>query len=229
MKIVILGGSGAVGASVIEALLPLSPVTEVHCLVRSPLKRSPHPKLRVHQVDLYDAKSYQSLLKDCHAAIITLGVGQPSKVSQQELYRTDYECAQLFASCCRSAQCASISVLTAILADPDSSTYYLKVKGMLELAIENLAFKQTFFFQPSMLMTDQNRYDWVQGLALKVLPVIDHALIGPMNKFRSIHVRDLGWCMALNAVREFNEGSSAHLRRLRWPDFQAVLRAPANP
>lgn len=62
-------------------------------------------------------------------AFCTLGVGQPSKVSKEELHRVDVEYSSAFAQACRQAGVEHISLLTAVNTSADSSLYYSRVKA----------------------------------------------------------------------------------------------------
>lgn len=224
MKAIVIGGTGAVGSVVVHSLAQDPSVSEVRCLVRRKPETNPIPgKISYFIVDLFDSNSYTEHIARCDAAFIMLGVGQPSQVSKEELLRTDFQAPLAFAKVCREKNVSSISVLTAVLASAESGVDYLRIKGELESNIEAMKFRGTFFYQPSMLMTKTNRYDWKQGLLLKIYPILDHLLLGPLKIYRSISVEELGRCMAKVAM-DFAKKSDRNdiVRRLTWADFKAV-------
>ena len=81
----------------------------------------------------------------------------------------------------------SISLISAVGADPNSWNYYLKTKGMLEEEIIKLEFESTNIFRPGHLMGNKNRFDIV--FADVVSRTIDPFLHGSLERFRSIAVK----------------------------------------
>ncbi len=216
---VVLGATGAVGRHVVIELARSSHWGKVTALGRRPLELSgtPPEKLRQEQVDLYDPAAYENFLSGHQAAFCTLGVGQPSKVSRDELYRVDVEAVALFAEACRRQGVEHFSLLTAIGANPGSRIYYLRFKGEIEERIKALGFTRVSFFRPSMLMTPKNRYGFSQAMLLRLYPWLDKVLAGPMRNFRSIKVADLGRAMVKNAEKP---GSGVEI--LHWSEFSRI-------
>ena len=109
-------------------------------------------------------------------------------------------------------------LLTAVLANAQSRVYYARIKGEVEERVRAEGFARASFFRPSMLVTPTNRYGFTQGLALAGFPFIDPLLVGPLSRFRSIKVSDLGKAMVRHAERP-----GAGVEVLEWREFQAVL------
>ncbi len=73
---------------------------------------------------------------------------------------------------------------------------------MVEFPIRIIAlgFERTSFFQPSMILTLNNRYGFAQGVMLAVWPAVSAVLVGGLRKFRGISVETLGRAIAKNAL-----------------------------
>lgn len=56
-----------------------------------------------HEIDIFSVKSYESFLSGHGTAICTMGVGQPSKMSQEEFIKIDKKAVLDFASACEKA------------------------------------------------------------------------------------------------------------------------------
>lgn len=220
MNAVVLGATGAVGTEVVRALLQSSRFQRVTTLGRRPLEipGAPPERLVSHVVDVFDPSTYESFLDGHAAAFCTLGLGRPSKVTREELYRVDVAAAADFASACRRKGVAHFSLLTAVGANPRSRAYYLRCKGEVEAKVRAEGFPRASFFRPSMIMTPVNRYGLTQAIFLAAYPCLDPFLLGPLRPFRSIAVEDLGKAMAVNAE---HAGSGAEI--LEWSGFRAVL------
>ncbi|MCY1054533.1 NAD(P)H-binding protein [Nannocystis sp. SCPEA4] len=220
-RVVILGATGAVGGQALAELVRSPAIAGVTSLGRRVVADAPAAaKLTQHAVDLEDAGSYRQLLAGHHAAICTLGVGQPTKVSREELWKIDVDYVLAFASACREQGVSSFALLGAVGADAGSRSYYLKMKGELEARVIALGFHRTSLFRPSMLLTPQNRYGTGQAILLAVWPKLDWVLAGPLRKFRGITVADLGRAMARDAERD---DPGVHV--YHWDEFSALARA----
>lgn len=217
---VVLGGTGAVGSSVVRALLAGDAWRRVTVLVRraDALSELKDPRLERRVVDVMDPGAYEHFLPGHGVAFCTMGLGEPSQSSREEFRRVDLDGAAAFASACRRQGVAHFLLLTAVGANPRSSIYYVHIKGEVEERVKAEGFARTSFFRPSMLMTPTNRYGFLQGTLLALFPLIDPLLAGPLSRYRSIKVSDLGKAMVRHAERP-----GAGVEVLEWKEFQAVL------
>lgn len=221
---VVLGATGAVGTEVVRALLQSRRFGRVTTLGRRPfhIPGAAPEKLVHHVADVFDPRAYESLLEGHAAAFCTLGLGRPSKVTREELYRVDVAAAAGFASACKRRGVSHFSLLTAVGANPQSPSYYLRCKGEVEEKVRALGFPHTSFFRPSMIITPANRYGLVQAVLLAVYPCLDPFLLGSLRRFRSVKVGDLGKAMVLNAECPIS-GTVPKAEILEWSAFRAVL------
>jgi uncharacterized protein YbjT (DUF2867 family) len=221
LKAILLGSTGAVGGHVLAELLRSPSFTAVTTLGRRPADvPDPPAKLAQRVVNLDNPASYQPLVAGHDAALCTLGVGQPSKFPRDEVRKIEVDYVMGFARACRSEGVKHFSLMTSVGSDPKSRYHYLEMKGSLEEQVKALQFQRTSFFQPSMILTPQNRYGITQALTLAIWPKINWALSGGLRKLRGIKVDDLGRAMALNAARD-GEG----VETFTWDGFQEILRA----
>jgi uncharacterized protein YbjT (DUF2867 family) len=224
MHAVVLGATGAVGTEVVRALLQSRRFGRVTTLGRRPfhIAGAASDRLVDHVVDVFNPAAYESHLDGHAAAFCTLGLGQPSKVTREELYRVDVAAAADFASACKRRGVAHFSLLTAVGADSKSPFFYLRCKGEVEEKVRAEGFSRASFFRPSMIMTPANRYGLAQALFLAAYPCLDPFLLGPLRSFRSVKVGDLGKAMAVNAERS-GSGSVPEAEILEWSAFRAIL------
>jgi uncharacterized protein YbjT (DUF2867 family) len=212
-RIIFLGASGAVGTEALQVLLQTNATIDLLLRRNLPSATSAHE----HLVDVLDPATYRHHITGHDVAICTLGVGQPTKVSQEEFTRVDKQAVFDFAIACKAAGVRHFTLLGSTLADASSKSFYLRSKGELRDAIEAMGFERFSVFQPSMILTQQNRYGFSQALMLALWPVLSPLLIGGWKKYRGIRVENLGRAIAQNIKRD-----AKGLEVFHWSEIKAL-------
>jgi uncharacterized protein YbjT (DUF2867 family) len=195
-----IGATGAVGGHAARTLVAMPEVGRLTLLGRRPVEGLAGAAVVQHVVDVMHPSTYAALLPGHAAAICTLGVGQPSKVSRDEFVNVDKTAALHFASACRASGVRHFSLLCSVGANAKSGNFYLRTKGELEDGLRALGFDRLSLFEPSMILTPVNRYGLSHGLLLTLAPWLNPLLVGPLRKFRGVRVEALGRAMARNLL-----------------------------
>jgi uncharacterized protein YbjT (DUF2867 family) len=219
LSVVMLGASGAVGMATLECLLKMDNIERITLLVRRAIPSLQDRRITQHVVDVFDPKTYGSFIAGHTAAICTFGVGEPSKVSPEEFIRVDHDAVLNFAKACRAGSVRHFELLGSVAADPNSRNFYLRGKGQLRVAAAALGFMRFSIFQPSMILTPQNRYGLSQGIMLVVWPWLSHVLAGGLKKYRGIKIAELGNAIAQN-LQSQNTGNET----LHWPEIMELSK-----
>lgn len=209
-----LGATGAVGGATLTELLKHKSVNKITLLGRRNIDGLNNKTVSQHKANIFESSSYSEYLNGHNAAICTLGVGEPSKMSREEFVRIDKTAVIDFARACKNAGIQHFELLSSIGISHKSSNFFLRTKGELVEELKALNFERLSIFQPSMIITPTNRYGLNQAIVLATWPIIDKLFIGPLKKFRGIKVEDLGKSMALNIFTK-----SKGLEQLSWKDF----------
>ena len=225
MKVVMLGATGGVGEQVVAALQAMTPLDKLSLLNRRIVPKLAGANTEQHVVDVFAPATYEALLPGHDAAICTFGVGEPSKVTNDELVRVDKGAVMAFAAACRAAGIRHFELLGAAAADPTSRIFYLRSKGELSQALAALKFERLSIFQPSMILTPTNRYGWTQGLTLALWPKLHPLLQGRTAKYRGIRIETLGTAMAANLLTPRPSVTDRAVEILHWPEFVALAGA----
>ncbi len=215
-SVIFLGATGAVGSEALRELLTIPSAQKITLLGRREVAGMPAGRVQQHRIDIFEPSSYADLASGHEAAICTLGVGQPSKMSREEFLKIDKQAVIDFARACRQAGVAHFELLSSVGVDASSSSFFLRSKGELVEELKALRFPRLSIFRPSMILTPTNRYGLMQGITLKVWPLLKPLLIGGLKKYRGVKVADLGGSMARNL---FTSGTG--YEELEWEDFQA--------
>jgi uncharacterized protein YbjT (DUF2867 family) len=220
LRAVLLGATGAVGRNVLLETLRSPAFASVTTLGRRPVEGvEAAGKLTQHLVDLGVPASYRDRVAGHTTAICTLGVGQPSKSTPEEVWKVEIDYVMGFAAVCKEAGVRHFSLMTSVGANPRSRFAYVRLKGEQEERVKALGFARTSLFRPSMLLTPENRYGPSQAILLALWPRLHPLLAGPLRHYRGIRVEDLGTAMARNAALDAPPG----VEILEWDDFHRLL------
>lgn len=219
-----LGATGAVGSHVAATLARMPDVGKMTLLGRRPLEGLHTDKASQLVVDVFDPASWDAAVPGHEAAICTLGVGQPSKISRGDFVRIDKTVVLDFATSCRKAGVSHFQLLGSVGADRHSRSFYLRTKGELEEGLKELDFERLSLFRPSMILTPTNRYGVSQGLTLAIWPRLRPFLAGGLRKYRGIAVDQLGKAIALNLT---TPGKAVEI--LHWDAIDALARDAVQP
>ena len=220
---VMLGATGAVGSHVAKTLAAMPDVASLTLLGRRPLEGLSGDQIHQHGIDLSETDSYQAFLHGHQAAICTLGVGQPSKMSKDDFVKIDKVAVLAFASTCKDAGVRHFTLLGSVGANAGSRSFYLRTKGELEEELRSLGFERLSLFRPSMILTPTNRYGFAQALTLALWPMLRPFLAGGLRKYRGIEVDRLGHAMAMN-LRTPRHGVEV----LHWDAIDTLAREPIH-
>lgn len=241
-RAIVLGASGAVGSSLVRELLESPACTDIVTLGRRPFDtfagHAQAAKLVQRVVDLDGPGGVlegatREAAAGCDVAFCTLGIGQPSKVSEAEFRKVDLGYARAFAAGARAAGVRHFSLLTSVGANARSRVRYLRVKGEVEEAIKALAFPRTSLFRPSVLITPAARYGLQDHVLRVVFPLTSWAM---PRKYHEITIADLGRAFVRDAEAVCEEREAlardasspdapAGARVLQYPDFKRLLQA----
>ena len=89
ISIVMLGASGAVGTEALQALLKTNNTQKLTLLGRNLISNINAKFAEQQTISIMDTSSYRNYLPGHTAAICTLGIGEPSKVSKEEFIKID--------------------------------------------------------------------------------------------------------------------------------------------
>nr|WP_067056941.1 NAD(P)H-binding protein [Mucilaginibacter sp. L294] len=183
-KAIIAGASGLIGSNLVNILLEAPQYAEVLVIVRKELPIQ-HKKLVQLVINFDELHKHAEVIKG-HAVFSCLGTTK-SQTPDKKLYRKiDYDYPLQLAQIAKQNGVDQYHVVTALGANKNSSTFYLKLKGELEDELQKQELKTLHIYQPSMLMGERERNHWLEKIATGIFKVIDPLLVGGLKKYRSI-------------------------------------------
>ncbi|MES2061763.1 MAG: oxidoreductase [Bacteroidota bacterium] len=183
-KAIIAGASGLIGSNLVNILLEAPQYAEVLVIVRKELPIQ-HKKLVQLVINFDELDKHTEAIKG-HVIFSCLGTTK-SQTPDKKLYRKiDYDYPLQLAQIAKQNGVEQFHVVTALGANKNSSTFYLKLKGELEDELQKQGLKTLHIYQPSMLMGERERNRWLERIATGIFKVIDPLLVGGLKKYRSI-------------------------------------------
>ncbi|MFT4172361.1 MAG: hypothetical protein QM639_07365 [Rhodocyclaceae bacterium] len=186
-NILLAGATGLVGGQMLQALLNKPDVGQVHVLLRRPLAVQ-HPKLRAHVVDFGALPTLPPVDEVYLALATTIRVAG----SQDAFRAVDLTANLAVAEAGFTAGARRLAVVSAVGANARSSTFYLRIKGELEDALQRLDLTALVVARPSLLLGDRDALKQPSRLGEKIAtPVMK--LLAPLlpQHYRPIEGRDV--------------------------------------
>ena len=186
-----LGGTGFVGRHVVASL-----VTAGHRVVVPTRRREggKHlillPTVDVVERDVHEPRTLRELIGDADVVVNLIGILHER--GRATFARVHVELARNVIDACQRANVRRLVHMSALGADVDAPSRYLRSKGEAQALVESSALDWTVF-RPSVIF---GRGDAFLGLFAKLvrwMPVV--FLAAPQAKFQPVHVDDVAACL----------------------------------
>ena len=206
----IAGSTGFLGSKILNFLYKED--QKIYCLSR---RKSEINSINIEDIIIdFDAINNLSLPKIDHV-YLCLGyelrawelISMPER-KKDPFYKVDYEYTLNIAKKAEEVGATSISLVSAVGANKNSESFYLKTKGDLEEEIKKLKFETINIFQPGHLA---GRINWQKKKNDPRLDVfafeigslfLDPFLVSRLKKFRSINANKLANFIVKSTINE---------------------------
>jgi len=160
-RVLIMGGTGQVGAAVVRALAAEPSCTEVVMVSRKPISLITDPRLRQVIVDTAAAQfpaDVTTLAKSMVAqgdpvyGVSCAGVGKGSlQWSEEELKALEIGVVGGFARGCHAGGITRFALLSAVGSNAKSSVRYVRIMGLKEETVHAIGFNRLAVFRPGII------------------------------------------------------------------------------
>lgn len=191
MKAILLGATGAVGRDLVRQLLQDDRFTELYLLVRRIPEGLRSPKLRIQVLD-FDQPDQWPELPEADVLFSSLGTTLRDAGSQAAQYRVDY--GYQYEVACRAAArgVPHYILVSAWGAKPKARSFYSRMKGELEEAVQALPFRRISILRPPLLLRPGSTRGG-ERLAAAVLRGL--GALGLLRAFRPMPTSVVARCM----------------------------------
>jgi uncharacterized protein YbjT (DUF2867 family) len=197
---ILLGATGNVGGRILRLLVQSPLCQKVVVVTRRNVAELAHPK--VQQVIVNMDKLEQELApyaKGVDIAFAAFGVGKGSaKMPDEEVRTIEITYPTTFASASKAGGARVLAMMTAVGADSESSTKYLRNIGDKERRSKELEFDFLGLYRPAVILGNSN----TPAALGFVMPLLHWAM---PSRYHSIHKNDLARAMIAQSEQAFIE------------------------
>lgn len=188
MKAAIVGSTGFIGKLLLDLLQDDLDFESVSVLARRKIELGPKFKLLVGDINKQE-------LSHLDVAFCALGTTMKTAGSKEAFYHVDHDLVIDFAQKAKTAGATTFVLVSSVGADPNSSSYYLKVKGETEEDLKEIGFKSIIILRPSMLMGDRNEFRFGELIGKAAMTVFNPLMLGSLTKYKGIQGKTVARCM----------------------------------
>lgn len=196
---VVAGASGLVGGALSRLLIESPGWTEVRLLLRRPIPALQAPKVRQVIVDWERLADWQAEL-EADAVFCALGTTRAKAGSPEAFRRVDYDYPLQLGQLAKAAGARHFGLVSSVGAKPDSSAFYTRVKGEIELALQALGLPSLAILRPSLLLGDRAEFRFGERVAIAVMRPLGSLFVGPLARYRGIEATAVARAMVRLAL-----------------------------
>ncbi|KPZ28132.1 oxidoreductase [Pseudomonas coronafaciens] len=204
--ILLAGATGLTGEHLLDRLLNEPTVSRVLAPTRRPLAEHPHLENPVGDLTAL----LPALDGRVDIAFCCLGTTIKQAGSQDAFKAVDLDLVVAFAQRARDLGARHLLVISAIGADPKSSTFYNRIKGETEQALRAQDWPQLTIARPSLLVGSRSETRWVEQLAAPIAKLIP----GKYGAIEACQLARAMWRLALEEQNGVRIVESDELRKL---------------
>lgn len=200
---IILGATGLTGGCLLRQLLDDDRYERIKLFSRSEVGFT-HPKIEEHLVDLMEL---QSGIPNFTGDEIYFCIGTTkAKTKNKNLYRKiDLGIPVTAAKLARKNGINIFVVISALGANPKSKIFYNRIKGEMETEVLKVGIPKTYILRPSLIAGKREEFRIAEWLSKLLMKLVNLFLVGPLEKYRSIHPVTIAMCMVWLANHNYEK------------------------
>lgn len=198
-KAIIAGSTGLIGSKLLQILLHETFYDEVLILVRKKIDLD-HKKLKQLVVNFDQLDNYAHEING-HALFSCLGTTNAKTPDKVVYRRIDHDYPLQLAQLALKNGIEQYHLVSSIGANVNSSFFYTKTKGEVEVDIEQLGLSSLYIYRPSMLTGNRQEKRAMEKTLIAFYKFIDPLLFGGWKKYRSIPGETVAMAMYKQSIK----------------------------
>lgn len=192
MTAVVLGGSGAIGKTLVQQLVNNAAFRKIKLITRRQLDFS-DDKIEQKIVDFDKLEESKDAFSDAQVGFCTLGTSR-AKAGAAGFVKVDRDYVANSARILRDQGCQQFHLVTSGGSNKDSMFLYMKTKGEVEALIKEMDFPRYRIYKPNLLLTKREE--------TRIMESIGQATFRYLDRYRwgSIEVEKVAAAMIATAL-----------------------------
>ena len=210
MTATLIGATGLIGGHLFDELLNDPFFNTVRILIRRPIDKT-HAKLEKKIVDFNDNDSLLVALSNSDVVFCAIGTTQKKVKGDKEVYRKiDFDIPVKLARFSKMSGCEKFILVSSVGASSKSKSFYLKLKGEVEDAVESVGLHSVHIMRPSLLLGDRKEFRLGEDFSKVFMTTLSFLI---PSKYKAIQAKEVAKAMAVLAkhdkqgfyIHEYNE------------------------
>jgi uncharacterized protein YbjT (DUF2867 family) len=217
--ILLAGASGFIGEKLIRLLEQAPSRPKLMSVGRRPLPfLKPKSRVQEHIANFNSLEGWMTTWQ-AETAVCCLGTTIKTAGSQAAFRAVDYDAVIAFARLAKRVGVQHFIVVSAVGASTSSASFYSRVKGEMEAALQAMNFATLSIVQPSLLLGERAEQRLGERIGQVVSMPLAPLLMGPLSSYRPIHGADVAKAMATLALGPMPKYG---VERLHYNDLMAL-------
>ena len=201
-QVTLFGATGLIGSYLLEFLLKDSEIHLINVVGRNPFHLQ-HDKINNIVIDFEDVSSISNSITGSEAVFVSIGTTMSKVNGDKIMYKSvDFDIIFNIANACKQKNINQFIYVSSLGANPNSSNFYLRLKGEIDEAVAKLNLNSTYIFRPSILLGKRNESRPGEKIMQFVMPLLDFMI--PSNS-KAIKAEDVAKSM-LNTIKNYKSG-----------------------
>ena len=190
---IIIGATGLTGAILLEKLLNDDRYKTIKLFSRKEIEGMPS-KVKQFIGNILELENFK---KDFIADEVFCCIGTTAKKTpDKELYkRIDYGIPVTAAKLAKENEINTFLVVSALGSNANSSIFYNKTKGEMELEVLKQNIPNTYILRPSIISGDRNENRIGEKVGLVIFKLLQPLFIGKLKKYKTIKAKEIAQSM----------------------------------
>jgi len=201
-QVTLFGATGLIGGYLLEFLLKDSEIHLINIVGRNPFHLQ-HDKINNIVIDFEDVSSISNSITGSEAVFVSIGTTMSKVNGDKIMYKSvDFDIIFNIANACKQKNINQFIYVSSLGANPNSSNFYLRLKGEIDEAVAKLNLNSTYIFRPSILLGKRNESRPGEKIMQFVMPLLDFMI---PSSSKAIKAEDVAKSM-LNTIKNYKSG-----------------------
>ena len=167
---IVIGATGLVGSSLVKLLLNTPEFGKVKIFTRRAAGIE-NPELEEIIIDFDKPEEWQGQVSG-DVLFSTLGTTIKAAKTKENQYKVDFTYQYNFAQAAAKNKVPHYVLVSSVGANPKSSIFYSRMKGELDVNVQQLPFDSVTIFRPSVLVGDRKNKRMGEEIAAKLTDIV---------------------------------------------------------